>query len=819
MKKQKRCLQSIIALILAMVMVVGTPVGVLADNEILTEDATVVSPADGSETVSESTISDDNVGSDKIGFELTNEQMEDKMGLASVLSDMAGMESGKDYVADEVYFVAEDEEAAEKVADAYDTDLTSFDYGIGTLSVSDNASVTDMVTLAADMDNTLPAVYPNYYCTIFDTEDDAAAPADTDAINEKQWHHGKINTEAAWNNTKGAGVKVAIIDTGISQEHPQLKGNLVNAKAFGAYGNVEDPHGHGSHVSGIVAAINGNGVAGVAPEAKLYVGGVADNSSGRFAIDNAIKATKWATEQGVDVMNMSFGSTGYDENLDDAIQAAAKKGIAIVVAAGNDYMSLNKTKYYPACLKNVITVSATDQSDAKADFSNYGTGYIDVGAPGVDIWSTDKDGGYRYMDGTSMASPVVAGVAALVVGSGIVNDKTGLAKATAIKNAIKNAARPMNNEDYFGAGIVDADAAINSIVVSTEGDKDSVKAGESIQCKANTTGVTWSSSDAAVATVDANGKVTAASVTENKQVTITATKGSHSGSITLTVVVYGEGKIKKIMVGDGVNVVKNISLATSGTTSKTLKVWTKPMVATSSDFTCKSSNTRVATVVKSGDNIVVTAAGKKGSATITVATADGSKKKTTLKVTVVTPVTKITLKNSECPKITQEDAGFYPIAQGKKITVKASANSEATNKKVKWTNVNDTYYKIKNGVLTCKKDAPIGTVINVTATAADGLGATATMIFKVYGPTKNITLSNGKTKGTLKMPTYTYTPLQYNINGDNCFQDWTMVYWSNKRVAYLSSGYIVAIKKGKCQFKIKAIDGTKKTAVLNVVVK
>lgn len=250
----------------------------------------------------------------------------------------------------------------------------------------------------------------------------------SDSFFGDQWGMPRITAPGAWDISKGTGVKIAILDTGVDQDHPELASKLIkndqNNKDFTGSGSPDDFFGHGTHVAGIAAAVtnNGAGVAGVGYEAIIMNGKVlADDGSGAYSwIANGII---WAADNGAKVINMSLGGMFGSTTLKNAVSYAWNKGVVIVAAAGNDGRSLAS---YPAYYTNCIAVAATDQSDAKASFSNYGS-WVDVAAPGVSILSTipnhanyistnylENKLDYGSLNGTSMATPFVSGLAALV---------------------------------------------------------------------------------------------------------------------------------------------------------------------------------------------------------------------------------------------------------------------------------------------------------------------------------------------------------------------------------------------------------------------
>ncbi len=255
---------------------------------------------------------------------------------------------------------------------------------------------------------------------VSDAYPDAVAQADL-AVNDplvgQQWGLAKIQAPTAWDTTQGAGVKVAVLDCGIRTSHPDLSGKVVLERNFTASATADDRCNHGTHVAGTIAAAtnNGVGVASVAPGAQLLNGKVLDDSgSGYFSdVDTAIR---WAADNGARVINMSLGGA---LRCPTGTQAAANyawsKGVVLVAAAGN---SGARGAQAPANCQNVIGVAATNSSDTKASWSNYGP-EVDVAAPGVSILSTvnpDLNNGSQYasFSGTSMATPHTAGVAALI---------------------------------------------------------------------------------------------------------------------------------------------------------------------------------------------------------------------------------------------------------------------------------------------------------------------------------------------------------------------------------------------------------------------
>lgn len=242
-----------------------------------------------------------------------------------------------------------------------------------------------------------------------------------------QWQHSVLNSQLAWAaGYRGKGVKVAVLDTGILAGHEDVSAVKTIDVGYG----TADGHGHGTHVSGIIGAKlnNGKGGVGVAPECSIYsIKVLKDTGSG--ASSTIIKGVNQAVNNRVDIINMSLGGALYSKVEADAYQRAYEAGIAVFCAAGNEF---SNSAHYPAAYKNTISVAALDKSMGKAYFSNYDSG-VRYSAPGVDIYSTYKDStsSYKSMSGTSQATPVTAGAAA-VIWSTLPSNLSGKAKVDAL---------------------------------------------------------------------------------------------------------------------------------------------------------------------------------------------------------------------------------------------------------------------------------------------------------------------------------------------------------------------------------------------------
>ena len=251
-----------------------------------------------------------------------------------------------------------------------------------------------------------------------------------------------VAAEKAWGITRGSkNIVVAVIDTGIDYNHPDLKNNMwVNDKEIPGNGIDDDGNGyiddiygwnaalkngnpmdgndHGTHCAGTIGAEhnNGIGVAGVMADVQLMaVKFLTDSGSGSLA--DAIVAIDYATKMNVDIMSNSWGGGGFSQALEDSIKAANDKGILFVAAAGNDSSNNDSRASYPATYQvdNVISVASHTAQDTVSSFSNFGKRTVHVAAPGSNVYSTTPKNGYKVFSGTSMATPHVSGVLGLLL--------------------------------------------------------------------------------------------------------------------------------------------------------------------------------------------------------------------------------------------------------------------------------------------------------------------------------------------------------------------------------------------------------------------
>ena len=308
-----------------------------------------------------------------------------------------------------------------------------------------------------------------------------------DPLFARQWALDQLNAPEAWaRGARGAGTTVAVVDTGVDLAHPDLRSKLVAGHDFVAGktdcpAGPQDENGHGTHVAGIAAAVtsNGIGVAGVAPDASIMPVRVLD-AEGSGAQEDVAAGIRWAADNGAEVINLSLGElpvVGQLEPLNEDIEAAVthawERGSLVVAAAGNETFPLCS---YPAFAEHAVCVGATDSRRLPTYYSNFPNngsmlGFRASGGVGSvfceddeDIWSTIWPGssydcqgsgsisGYDTTAGTSMASPQVAGVAALLFGQGLTN-------AQIVERLKQTSSNHGLYEPVMGYGIVDADAA------------------------------------------------------------------------------------------------------------------------------------------------------------------------------------------------------------------------------------------------------------------------------------------------------------------------------------------------------------------------
>jgi len=313
--------------------------------------------------------------------------------------------------------------------------------------IPDRRSVAAVVR-ALEGDRTVASAQPNYLYTL---QEDASPPNGKAEGDPAQYELAKLRLPQAHALASGDRVLVAVIDSGIDAAHPELAGSV--AQSFDALGTPAKPHKHGTSIAGMIAA-HGR-LMGAAPRAQLLAVRAFDPTDAgaqgsTFAI---MKGLDWAAANGARVVNMSFAGPS-DPAMHRSLEAAHKKGIVLVAAAGN--AGAKSPPLYPAADANVIAVSATDAEDGIFEASNRGR-HIAIAAPGAQLMVAIPDGGYDVSSGTSLSSAEISGIVALVLerNSALTPDQVrGLLRATAKDIG------PKGPDPLFGAGLADAYAAV-----------------------------------------------------------------------------------------------------------------------------------------------------------------------------------------------------------------------------------------------------------------------------------------------------------------------------------------------------------------------
>ena len=861
-----------------------------------------------------------------VNFELSNAQLAGKRMLYQALDSLEGAIPGRDYLKNQIVVEAKDEGQAAETARGFDGELLSFQDGIAVIETK--MSTYEAVLMSADMSVKLPAAYPNfwykadgekkYYAVDFsdgnpiefekeefpdiknsinttqsqidmirsdapDSEVDAKIAEDVTGaaaspVNDpdvpKQWYHQVIDTFNAWKVTKGTGVKVAVVDSGIQENHEEFAGRVAavnKVTSVSALNGAQDNVGHGTHVAGIIgaAADNGKGGVGVAPEVEIlsvkalekYV----DSDGYETAIGSTadiVAAVNYAVAENAKVINMSLGgqSSITDILYQQAVKSAVAKGIVVVVAAGNESMDISKedNRVAPACLDGVITVASLEQSGGLSYFSNYGE--IDVSAPGgsglytddpKDIYSTSIiEGGYEYMAGTSMACPVVSGVVALVAASGSYEaNEDGVKKIT---NTLKSSCIKIGSPKNFGSGRVNAAAAVNAVSIYTKNNSFDVVKGKSLKLMAATAGKkvkpVWSiSGNAAGCTISKSGVFKAAkTISALTTVYVTATCGDRSDTVEITV--YPSAGV--ITSSSGKSITLNIVTQKEGNQYNIVRERTKFSVASTLPYTYKTSNNKVAFVDTDGMIYALS----NGKATITATTVGG--KKATLKVKVVgmpyvidriVPAKKQhkagaeMFLNSYMGQIAAQELGgnyiIYPVSAGKAAKFKVVSNwpyNTSSNKKVKWDSIGGT---IKSGSYKMSKNISGPTLGAVVAEPVQGIGSTGVYVYG-FRPMSGFHFGRGgkiitkvKSSTSVSVPVGSAANVEYSVlipygSSKVGLNPYPYVESSDESVAvgFFDEEYrdlrikVIGKKPGQCKLTLISMDGAYKKATINVTV-
>ncbi|UPV98803.1 S8 family peptidase [Halorussus gelatinilyticus] len=336
------------------------------------------------------------------------------------------------------------------------------------------------------------------------------------------WGIDRVDADVAHGNgDTGSGADIAILDTGIDSDHPDLQANLGAGKDFSGKGTWEDGDGHGTHCAGIANAVNNSeGVVGVSTEATLHAGKVLDDSgSGSFS--DVAAGIEWAANQGYDVASLSLGASSGTTALKDAVDYAYNNGVLVVSSAGNSGPCTDCVGY-PAAYGNAMAISSTDSDDSLSSFSSTGP-EIELAAPGGSIYSTYTGGGYDTLSGTSMSCPHVSGAGAQLMATGMTN--------TEARSALKNAAEDIGlGSNESGAGLLDVEAALNGDTGGGGGGTgDTAPAVDSLSVTNNSNGG-WARFEVSWSVSDADGDLASVEITLTKSTTVDSSSSSVGGS-------------------------------------------------------------------------------------------------------------------------------------------------------------------------------------------------------------------------------------------------------------------------------------------------
>ena len=411
----------------------------------------------------------------------------------------------QEYTEDVVLLLTDRRDYAETVAAAYNAELLSFDGFFAELKLR-TITVPQAIAVAADLTNNMPAVEPDWIIEL-DPEpvtEGASVPktygsagaddplswydwVESLGLNDQylqnpddyfyQWMHDTVNSYEAWGITMGSpDIVVAVLDTGVNANHPDLGIVLPGYNALVTTSestDAADDHGHGTHVAGIIAAqgFNVKGGIGIAPGVSILPVKVI-RSNGRGSASALVRGINWAVNSGANIINMSLGNASYSRDVEAAIQNAYEHNVTVVAAMGNGKGNLGSNiRYYPAGYDHVIAVAATDRTNTRTKFSHYGS-WCSLAAPGQGILSTTLTGtGYGLLSGTSQATPIVAGAAALYMSAyGIQTPDTMKALLRAATNKAVGSG--------IGTGVLDMEKLLNgnipTPVFSTAADGESL---------------------------------------------------------------------------------------------------------------------------------------------------------------------------------------------------------------------------------------------------------------------------------------------------------------------------------------------------------
>ena len=836
------------------------------------------------------------------GYRLSEEELDKKRQLREydVANMLEGMEEGIDYIAGEIIYSAHSEEEARIIAEAYNAQLTEYieTAKLAVAVLPEGVSVSDAI-IAASGDNQMPPVSPDYITRLEEpaviNEDDVygdesgllpdnyTVPQKGDYIawvqgvngskpllakpdkylkdpddSDYQWFHEMIGTYGAWPVTMGrSSIKVAVIDCGVQADHPDLKDRVTQIKVGSIAAAPASGQYHGTHVAGIIAASAGNeaGGAGVAPGVSIVSFNIF-GSSNTYLTKDLVTAIDLAASNKVDIINMSLGGFGYSPELQSAVNNAYSKGITIIASMGNygsNYMNI------PACMNHVIAVASVNKDGTLSQFSNYGK-WADIAAPGSNIMSTYIGNDYRILSGTSMAAPIVSGVAALYM------SRYGNPGPAAMENILKKSSTKAGSSDA-GKGIVNASNMFSAdeaepvfVVTDSRGTvitdlKKPVPAGSRLIISKTSSG----QGDTIVYTTDGskpafkdgelvNGDVYSSNILLDdfpsaSNIIINAMVVTGNGRIGKAVQFKLTGPDKSAEVPAKVRSVKlnadkvdltyknGVPAAALISVEELIDINGSKASLSSYKFEWISSDKKVVKAEKQADGSAKVTAMGKGSAIVKLKMLDGSNKSASVNVNVIRLADSITV------------TGQTVIEPGQACTYKAGIQpADVNNKNISWKisgTVPEGVAISPSGKVSVAGTAKTGASFTVLAAAEDGSNVYGTLTVKIRNRVKNISISAGSdsraeiSKGKLAAVRI-YTCNISTLPGDNDRitlkvlddegKEFTDAVWSssNDKIAVISgndkgsSAVIRGLKAGTAKINVTANDGSGKKASVKV---
>lgn len=679
---------------------------------------------------------------------LSSVQLEDMQDLAFHLSEIENLKEGTDYTAGELVFLADTREEAEKIAAAYGGQLARYNVGVGVVALPEGKSVVSAVKAAVAASGVvLPPAWPNYiYKTCAETEETyTGETADevytdtsvyTQAVTgyndpllqqtnaDYQWQHAMVGSASAWNaGYTGSGVKIAILDTGVNaQADLNVIANYDMTASPSGYADVD---GHGTHVAGLAAAKVNNGVfgAGIAPDAAVInIKVLGDNGSG--PADGIMAGINRAVLDGADIINMSLGGNMYHGPYAAVVKSAYNAGVALFAAASNDG---SKAKAYPAAYDGAIAIGAVQQDKGRTYFSNYGS-WVKFSAPGWQLPSLPTGGNKpAVMSGTSQATPVTVGTAAVILSADeSIKAQSGWKRVDAL-------IRKMNKGKIAGnggaAGIVSLPKALN-IPISTAAPVAPVfetKSGTKFAAaEANITIKAKSAADKIYYSTNGKAPTYKNGVLANAtEYTGTITIGGSAKVTVQAIAINSCGKVSK-----AAKAVYTLEAPVSGITitgqnvllkgkSTTLKAAAAPSYAKNKAVVWESSNQDEVSVNKNGKVTATSKAQEGKTYTITATAKDGKGAKATFDITVkaAATVSKVSFTTKKGTVVRGAADANYNVAEHLKVENVDGTTGTAAD--VTWISSNTKLATVNsNGMVAAKLPGKV----TIKATANDGSG-------------------------------------------------------------------------------------------------